>query len=235
MIKSRIAVAAALLAVAGAANAEFTLAPALTTDYDFRGLTQNEESETFQLGMTIKGESGLYFNAWASEVEFGGGNDAVWEFDSTVGYTGTFAEKFTYDVGAIGYFYPSSDDMYDVYEIFAGVSQGWFSGKLWYSPSNRNWSGGAKKKASLYAEANVAVPVSSFTVTGHLGHSSGKAFKTTSKNKSYLDYSVGVNKTLGHFDLNLKYVNSNDYDADLSVGRNAWIGTISTNLPWGRE
>ncbi len=236
MIKSRIAVAAALFAVAGAANAEFSLTPAITTDYDFRGLTQNEESEEFQLGLNISAESGLYFSAWASQVEFGGGNDAIWELDTTVGFTGGDAnETFGYDVGAIGYFYPSSDDTYDVYEIFAGVSKGWFSGKLWFSPSNRNWAGGLKKKSSLYTEGNVTIPVPhDFTVVAHAGYSSGKAFKVTGTNLSYLDYSLGVNKSLGNFDLNLKYVNSNDYEP-YAVGRNAWIGTISTTLPWGRE
>ena len=45
MIKSRIAVAGALLAVAGAANAGFTVTPTIASDYDFRGVSQTDPTQ----------------------------------------------------------------------------------------------------------------------------------------------------------------------------------------------
>lgn len=220
MIKSRIAVAAALFAMAGTANAEFTLTPALTTDYDFRGISQNDESETIQLGLNYSLESGAYIGAWASEVDFGPGSNATWEADLMAGYAwGDAEEGFAYDVGAIGYFYPSSSTEDDVYEIYAGLTRGMFSGKVWVAPD-------VDSEMAIYTEANAAIPVGGFTIGLHLGYSFGDAWEDA----EHLDYSVGVSKALGNFDLNLKYVNSNDLDGP--AGRNAWIGTISTTLPW---
>jgi uncharacterized protein (TIGR02001 family) len=224
MTKSRIALATALLAVAGAANAEFTITPALTTDYDFRGITQNEESETIQLGLNYSFESGVYMGLWGSEVDFGPSSTAVWELDLIAGFAGGDAEEsFGYDVGVVYYTYPSSSTVDDYFEVYGGVSKGMFSGKLWIAPDLNNEMG-------YYTEANVAIPVRSFTIGLHMGYSFGDAWN----NAEYLDYSIGASKALGKFDLNLKYVNSNDY-VDPVVGRNAWIATVSTVLPWGAE
>jgi uncharacterized protein (TIGR02001 family) len=223
MIKSRIALAAALFAAAGAANAAgFTLTPALTSDYDFRGVSQNDESETLQLGLNYAMENGVYIGAWGSEVDFGPGSNATWELDLMAGYTwGDAADGVGYDVGAIFYTYPSSSTEDDIYEVYGGITSGMFNGKLWIAPD-------IDSEIGVYAEANVAIPVAGFTFGLHAGYSFGDAWEKT--NSEHLDYSVGVTKSLGPLDLNLKYVNSNDL-AD-PVGRNAWIGTISTTLPW---
>ena len=222
MIKSRIALAAALFAVAGAANAGFTLTPALTTDYDFRGISQNDESETLQLGLNYSLDSGVYLGAWASEVDFGPGSHAVWELDLMAGYAwGDAMESFAYDVGAIYYTYPSSSTEDDVYEIYGGISRGMFSGKVWIAPD-------VSSEMAIYTEANAAIPVGGFTVGLHAGYSFGDAWENS--NSEHLDYSVGVSKSFSHLDLNLKYVNSNDLSGP--AGRNAWIFTVSTVLPW---
>ncbi|MEO6079423.1 MAG: TorF family putative porin [Steroidobacteraceae bacterium] len=222
MIKSRIAVASALLAVAGAANAaiEFSMTPALVTDYDFRGLSQNDESETLQLGLNFKVDNGAYFGAWASEVDLN--NDAVWELDLMAGFAGGDSnESFGYDVGAIFYTFPSSHALKDTYEVYAGISKGMFSGKVWFAPDYYN-------EKSVYAEANAAVPLPhGLTLGVHAGYSFGEAYS----HYEYVDYSVGLTKALGKFDLNVKYVNSNDFK-DPVVGRNAWIASLSTTLPW---
>jgi uncharacterized protein (TIGR02001 family) len=220
MIKSRIALATALFAVASAAHAEFTLTPALVTDYDFRGISQNQESETIQLGMNFAMESGVYLGAWASEVDFGPGSHATWELDVMAGYTwGDAAEAFGYDVGAIYYTYPSSSTEDDVYEVYGGISKGMFSGKVWVAPD-------INSDVGIYTEANMAIPVGGFTIGLHAGYSFGDAWE----DNEHLDYSIGASKSLSHLDLNLKYVNSNDLAGP--AGRNAWIFSASTNLPW---
>jgi uncharacterized protein (TIGR02001 family) len=220
MIKSRIALAAALLAVTGAAHAEFTLTPSLVTDYDFRGISQNDESETIQVGLNYALESGVYVGAWASEVDFGVGSNAVWELDLMAGYAwGDAEEGFAYDAGVVYYTYPSSSTEDDVYEIYGGITKGMFNGKVWIAPD-------IDSEVAIYTEANAAIPVAGFTIGLHLGYSFGDAWEDA----EHLDYSLGVSKALGNFDVNLKYVNSNDLSAP--AGRNAWIGTISTTLPW---
>lgn len=221
MIKSRIVVAAALLGAAGAANAGVSLTPAITTDYDFRGLSQSDESEVFQVGLNFTTESGFYAGAWASDIDLN--NDAVWELDLTAGYAGGDAKDgIGYDVGAIMYAYPSSKNMKDIYEVFAGVSHGMFSGKLWVAPDNYGDS-------SYYVEGNVAVPLPhDFTLGLHAGYSAGDYWKNQGGGE-YLDYSFGVSKNLGKLGLNFKYVNSNDLRT--AAGRNAWIFTATLAIP----
>jgi uncharacterized protein (TIGR02001 family) len=221
MIKSRIALTATLLAAAGAANAAgFTLTPALTSDYDFRGISQSDESEELQLGLNYATEGGVYVGAWASGVDFGPGSNATWELDLMAGYAwGDAMESVAFDVGAIFYTYPSSSTEDDVYEIYGGISRGMFSGKVWIAPD-------INSEVGIYTEANLAIPLGGFTFGVHAGYSFGEAWEDA----EHLDYSVGVTKSLGPLDLNLKYVNSNDLDGP--AGRNAWIGTISTTLPW---
>jgi outer membrane usher protein FimD/PapC len=119
------------------------------------------------------------------------------------------------------YFYPSARDSKDVYEIYAGVSKGWFSGKLWFGPS---WN----SEKEFYAEANAALPFHDFTFGVHTGYSGGSYWSNGTK---HYDYSLGVSRKVAKFDVNLKYVNSNDLK-DPNGGRNAWIGTVSTTLPW---
>jgi uncharacterized protein (TIGR02001 family) len=231
MIKTRIAVAGALLAVAGAANAGVSATAAITSDYDFRGLTQTDGDTAGQLGLTINTEGGLYFGTWASNVDFrdstGDRLDPRWEIDFFAGFAGGDAEEsFAYDIGAIAYAYPSSSDFKDVIEVYAGITKGMFGAKAWVSPDNYG-------DTSFYVESNVAVPLPhDFSLGLHAGYSFGDYWKNSAG--EYLDYSVGVTKGLGNFDVNLKYVNSNDY-GDAVVGRNAWIATISTTMPWASE
>jgi hypothetical protein len=101
------------------------------------------------------------------------------------------------------------------------ISKGMFSGKVWVGPD-------FDSELGIYTEANAAIPVGGFTVGLHAGYSFGDAWE----GNEHLDYSVGVSKSLSHLDLNLKYVNSNDLNG---LGRNAWIGSISTTLPWASE
>ena len=79
-----------------------------------------------------------------------------------------------------------------------------FSGKVWIAPDNY----GDTWRST--PESNVAIPLpQDFSIGLHVGYSFGDYWKNSSS--EYLDYSVGVNKSLGNFDLNLKYVNSNDF------------------------
>jgi uncharacterized protein (TIGR02001 family) len=220
MIKSRIALAGALLAVAGAANADITVTPTITSDYDFRGITQTDEDPALQLGLNYTHESGFYAGAWGSNVDFPGA-DADLEIDLFAGFTGgDAAESFGYDIGAILYAYPSSDDADEVIEVYGGISKDWFSGKLWFSPDLAD-------ETAWYVEGNGAFPLpQEFSLGVHLGYSFGDAWDGV----EHLDYSIGVNKTLGNFALNLKWVDTDLDGADTS----RVILSASTTLPWAK-
>ena len=87
MIKSRIAMAGGLLAVAGSAYADFSVTPTLTSDYDFRGVTQTLEDPAIQLGLNYNHESGFYAGLWGSNVDFGPGKPNI-EIDAFAGFAG---------------------------------------------------------------------------------------------------------------------------------------------------
>ena len=228
MIKSRIAIAGALLAVAGAANAAgFTATPTIASDYDWRGISQTEPDQNgmapaFQLGLNYGFESGFYVGAWGSNVDFGPSDPSV-EVDLFAGYSGGDSEAgIGYDVGVNTYNYPSASDI-NTWEAYAGISHGMFAGKLWFTTDFFD-SG----ESAIYAEGNVSYPLpSNFSLMAHLGYSFGKTFSDA--DAEYLDYSVGVGYTVGKFGLSAKYINT-----DISN----WPGdkvvlAITTTLPWG--
>jgi uncharacterized protein (TIGR02001 family) len=228
MIKSRIAVAGALLAVAGAANAGFTVTPTIASDYDFRGVSQTDPTQdgdvAFQLGATYTAENGFYVGAWGSNVDFGTSKPDL-ELDYFVGFAGESSMGFSFDVGAVAYTYPSASAGNTV-ELYAGITKDWFNAKLWYSPDVASTSDSA-----FYLETNVTVPLpQDFALTGHLGYGLGDTTVSFVPDET-LDYSVGVTKTLGNFAIAVKYV-----DVDLSGWPgNRVVATISTTLPWASE
>jgi uncharacterized protein (TIGR02001 family) len=233
MIKSRIAVAGALLAAAGAANAAgLTVTPTIATDYDFRGVSQTNANPdrgdvvpfepAFQLGANYNFDNGLYAGVWGSNVAFSDGEGGElskpdFEIDYTVGFAGGDAkESFGYDVGATYYTYPSASSLNTV-ELFAGISKGYLSGKLWYSNDYQS-----SKDSGFYLEGNGAFPLPmDLTLLTHVGVTDGDFVAD-----SIIDYSVGVAKNFGNFSTNLKFVDGSDhYD-----GR--FVLSVSTTLPW---
>jgi uncharacterized protein (TIGR02001 family) len=228
MIKSRIAVAAALLAVAGAANAGFTVTPTIASDYDFRGVSQTDVDQdgkfAFQLGATYAAESGFYVGAWGSNIDFGTSKPDI-ELDYLAGFAGESSLGFNYDVGAVYYTYPSAGSLNTV-ELYAGITKDWFNFKLSYSPEVAESS-----ESSVYVESNLTFPLpQGFGLTAHLGYGMGDATVSYLPDET-LDYSVGLTKSLGNFALAVKYV-----DTDLSGWTgNRVLATISTTLPWASE
>jgi uncharacterized protein (TIGR02001 family) len=225
MIKSRIAMAGALLAVAGAAHADFTVTPTVTSDYDFRGVTQTQEDPTFQLGLNYAAENGFYAGLWGSNVDFGAGDPNV-EIDAFVGFAGgDAAETFGYDLGLIYYAYPGASSL-DTFELYAGISKSWFSGKLWYSPNIASSS-----DDGFYVEGNATVPLpNNFSLLGHIGYTFGDA--SWSGPLKDTDYSVGVGYAAGgKVNLSVKYVDG----SGALKQRDQFIFTVTTTLPWASE
>ncbi len=224
MIKSRIAMAGALLAVAGAAQAEFTVAPTLASDYDFRGVSQTGEDPALQLGLNYAHDSGFYAGLWGSNVDFGTPKPDV-EIDLYAGYSGGDAEEsFGYDVGAVLYAYPSASEGNTI-ELYAGLSKGWFAGKLWYSPDVASTS-----SSGWYVEGNATIPLpQNLSLLGHLGYSFGDESVSTVRKET--DYSLGVGYALGNFNLAAKWVDG----SGALKSRNQFIFSVTTTLPWASE
>jgi uncharacterized protein (TIGR02001 family) len=230
MIKSRIAIAEALLAAAGVASAgEFTVTPTIASDYDWRGISQTNpdldgdfgSGVAFQLGLNYGFDNGFYVGAWGSNVDFGPGDPNV-EVDLFAGYAGGDSEAgIGYDVGLNYYTYPSASSINTI-EAYAGISHGPFSGKLWITNDYFN-----SDESAVYVEGNVAYPMpSDFSLLAHVGYSFGKTFSQA--DAEYLDYSVGVGYTINKFNTALKYI-STDIDG---YNDDKVVLSVSTTLPW---
>jgi uncharacterized protein (TIGR02001 family) len=227
MIKSRIVIAGALLAAAGAASAgSFSVTPTIATDYDWRGISQTDPEQdgdpAFQIGGTYSFDNGFYLGAWGSNVDFGL-DKPDFEVDVYGGYAwGDSAEAVGYDVGVNYYSYPGESD-FNFVEAYFGVAKGWFAGKVWYSPE----FAGDGNDSAFYVEGNVTYPlVNNFSLLGHVGYSFGSYWDDGGE---YLDYSAGVGYSYSNFNFAVKYVD-NDIDG---VKRSAVIASVSTTLPWG--
>jgi uncharacterized protein (TIGR02001 family) len=216
------------------ASAEITGTVTATSDYDFRGITQSAQDPALQGSVDYAHESGLYAGIWASNVDFG--DDAEVEVDYYGGYSG--GEDVSYDVGYVWYSYPGSDDVanYDYGEIYGELGWNWLSGKVWYSPDYVS-SG----DSAFYYEANGAFELpANFGLSAHVGYSDGDYWDAVNDG-GYMDWSVGVSYTLGHFDFGLKWIDGSDLEAadgtpdDILSSEARAVLSISTTFPWSAE
>ncbi|MFM7396855.1 MAG: TorF family putative porin [Gammaproteobacteria bacterium] len=221
----------ALGAAATTAQAEVSSTITLASDYDFRGITQTARDPALQASLDWSTESGFYLGAWASNVDFGDGTESDFELDLLGGLSGNFSDDVGYDIGLARYNYFANGDDIDYTEYYLSLSFKALSVKYWYSSDFVNSGDGAN-----YLEANVDVPLpNDFTATLHVGRSGG-AFWADDK---YTDYSVGVSKTVGNFDLGLKWVDGSDFKPGNNIGdanssESRVIFTVATTLPWGK-
>lgn len=176
---------------------------ALTSEYVFRGISQSNEEPTIQGGIDwTHADTGLYLGVWGSGVDF---TDATTEFDFYGGVNGAI-DKFTWDLGAIYYSYPGSDEdlNYDFWELAVALGYDFdvvaLSAAVNYSPDYFAGSDDGVYSA-VYATAPLPYDL---TASAHIGHQwidDNDAFGTD----DYTDWSLGLNYNLEGFDLGLKY------------------------------
>lgn len=98
---------------------------ALTTDYRFRGMTQTQSDPAVQGSFTLAHKSGVYFSAFASNVNFGT-SDPHLELDPSLGFTTPLnlsaSVKPVLDVGVVEYNYPSAADDFNWTEFYAKLT-----------------------------------------------------------------------------------------------------------------
>jgi uncharacterized protein (TIGR02001 family) len=232
----RILAAFGLLGAATAANAGVSSTWTLTNDYDFRGNTQSAKDPAIQGSIDLATDSGWYIGAWGSNVDFGDQIDVDLEVDVYTGFAGESEGGLGYDVGVVYYAYPDDND-FDYIEAYGSISKDWFKGKLWYS----NDFGGDSTDgdtSAFYLEGNGTFPLpQNFSILAHVGYSWGDYWDDVFGDKQ-LDYSLGVGYTISHFNLALKYV---DTDSDTVIRDDAFnnegrvVFTFATTFPWSKE
>jgi len=214
------AAAIALAAPAFAQEAEpaYTISGniALATDYTFRGVSQTDESPAVQGGLDLA-IGNFYAGTWASNINFGTGG-ANLELDVYGGYKFA-AGPVNFDVGAIGYLYPSASDdaaELDYWEVyvkpsFAVTDKFTIGGALYYSPEFTGESGDG-----FYYEANAAFAISdAFAVSGAVGQQTVETDGFFAGEDEYTTWNVGGTYTAAGLGFDLRYVGT-DVD-DVSI------------------
>ncbi len=215
----------AALAVSGAAFAQ-TKAPepdytvsynlGVVTDYRYRGISQSARKPALQGGIDYAHKNGFYLGGWASTI--------TWIKDSSVpplatakgpveldlygGYKGAINDTFSYDVGALQYWYVGNSfknitgTNANTLELYGALSAG--PGTLKYSHSLTDLFGTPKSKGSGYLDLSLTFDLGNgFSVVPHLGSQHIKGFGT------YTDYSLTVNKDIDGLVLSAGLVGTN--------------------------
>lgn len=188
--------AGALMAPTAVAEGEFSANVALTTDYVWRGVSQNSANPAIQGGFDYA-NGNFYAGTWASIVDFGGAN---MELDLYGGFAGDFGNGVSWDVGVIGYLYPDADDLDFVefygglgFETEAGLGLG---GYVYIDPDNE----------SVYVEGSAGYSFNdTFGIDATVGSYDFDA------GGDYVNYSLGATVALELVDLDLRFW-GNDID-----------------------
>jgi uncharacterized protein (TIGR02001 family) len=193
---------------------------ALATDYAFRGVSQTDQSPAVQGGLDLSAGS-FYLGTWASNINFGTGG-ANLELDVYGGYKFA-AGPVNFDVGVIGYLYPSASDdaaELDYWEGYIKPSialsdQFTLGGALYYSPEFTGEVGDG-----LYYEANAA-----FTATPSLSFSGAVGYQTVDSETglfgedSYSTWNVGGTYSALGLGFDLRYVGTDVDDVEIADSR----------------
>ena len=102
------AATACLLALSTTAAADVSSTVNLASDYTFNGVSQTGNDPALQGSLDYAAESGFYAGTWASNVDFGSGEDTNIEWDAYVGQYFQLNEKAGLDTGIAKFGYSSS-------------------------------------------------------------------------------------------------------------------------------
>lgn len=115
----------------------------LTSDYTFRGISQNFRQPAIQGGFDFAHSSGFFVGTWASSISGNQYTNASMEWDVYGGYNGTINDELTYSLGLINVAYPngqaSATKKWDTTEWNIGAT--WKGLNVKYSQTLTDWFG----------------------------------------------------------------------------------------------
>jgi len=243
MQKSKLLVAVLGTLIAMPALAEdspFSANVTMTTDYLFRGISQTGHKPALQGGFDYAHSSGFYAGIWASSISWlsdaNVASNAGTEFDTYLGFSNSFAEDFTYDVGFLRYNYPGTygaNTKADTNEIYGSLGYKWVSVK--YSRSMGDTFGTANTTGTDYLEVNAEYTFEgpAVTVGAHYGKQKfkGAGAGTGATYLGYNDYNVSVSKDLGQgYSVKAMYSNTNATAAYTVLGKQLGKGTAVLSI-----
>ena len=246
------AAAAALLATSSFANADLTMNATIASDYVFRGISQTDNAPAVQAGLDAGIKFlGVYFYAgmWGSNVDFditkitppegqssGSKADSSIEMDYYGGVSGEVM-SVAWDFGIIYYNYHQADDL-DYVEGYFSLGHDFdfmaVTGSINYASDYFN----STEEAYYWALA-IDVPVWwDFMVNLHGGYQdiddADRFFGVDGASDDYIDYSIGLSRTLFDIDVSLAWMDNNINSSDCFGGQNVcdsrWVFSLSKQL-----
>ncbi|WP_430459684.1 TorF family putative porin [Thalassolituus sp. LLYu03] len=96
----------------------------LVSDYRFNGVSQTDKGPALQASLDYSHDSGIYLGTWASNVDYGNGDDTNLEWDYYIGYYRDLTDALAIDLGYAQYTYHGADYSgdYDYGEAYVGVT-----------------------------------------------------------------------------------------------------------------
>lgn len=229
------AVVVASLMAAGAAQAAVTTtgSVAFTTDYKFRGISQSNTNAAVQGSMTMAHDSGVYFTAWGSSIANANGG---MELDTLLGYAGTSGDV-GYDVGVMRYNYPGNDGSagkLSYNEVYASVSAK--GAKLGVAYSDDYFAESGKflyvygsYAAEVYKGFGVVASVGLNQFDDAAGLQTAGIPNSGSNEDSYIDYKVGVTKSVEGIGFELAYIGSDVASADDATNLGEGVAVLTAS------
>jgi uncharacterized protein (TIGR02001 family) len=181
-------------------------APALTTsgnlaytsDYVFRGITQNGGKTAIQGGFDVAHTAGLSAGVWASNVSYG---TATLEVDAYAAYGFSLTKDITASVGYIGYIYEGNSSL-NTSELNVSASAYGLTAKISYATTDYFGIVGSGTK---YYELNYAYDIAAvkgLSLALHYGITDGKNAASNDK-----DYSIALSYPVAGFTGTLAFSN----------------------------
>ena len=218
-------------------SSEATPPPAVTgnislvSDYRFRGVSQSYRQPAIQGGFDYTHASGLYLGNWNSSVSSNSyNNGASLEMDLYGGYRFALTQELSVDVGVLHYLYSQArlnsapatptNNKYNTTEVYFGLNQGAFNGKLSYAVSDYFGLNGATagyayfsalpnrgaSKGTTYLDLNYGIDLGNKLMLGlHAGYTSVRRYSEL----SYTDVKVSIGKEFSGLAFNLALVGTN--------------------------
>ena len=199
---------------------EISFNAAVTSDYRYRGISQTRLKPALQGGADwVNNPTGFYAGTWLSTIKWvkDGGGDGSIEWDLYAGKRGEISPGISYDVGGLGYVYPSNSlpTSANTFELYGQLGYG--PATLKYSHSLTNLFGFADSKNSQYLDASVNQELAQgFILNLHVGHQKVKSNGAA----DYTDWKVGVSKDFGVATVALAYVDTNTESYIAPNGKN---------------
>jgi uncharacterized protein (TIGR02001 family) len=215
----------------------------LYSNYVFRGISQTGGDPAIQGGLDYTHSSGFYLGTWGSNVgwieDYQMYDKGNMEIDLYGGFRGSIGKSdFTFDVGAIQYWYPGDNNGpfvdADTTEVYGALGWKWFTVKYSYYVSDDVF-GFAEADGSDYVDISASLPI------GETGLTAGAHWGTFSFDNNdaqdYEDWKVSLAYDMGKLSkvtsgvtVGVMYTDTDADEAVWTDSNNEFLGDSTTTV-----